>query len=32
MLLHGSITLAHVDLMFGLRKNADTRRVAAAEP
>ncbi len=27
MLLHGSISLAHVDLMFGLRKKADTRQV-----
>jgi hypothetical protein len=32
MLLHGSITLAHVDLMFGLRRRADTRQIAAAEP
>jgi len=32
LLLHGSITLAHVDLMFKLAKKADTRQISAAEP
>ena len=32
LLLEGRVTLAHIDLMFGLRKRANTRQVDAAEP